>query len=163
MPLLDAYIPEGALTPEAETDLFAKLTDLLLTHEGADPTNPAVRSIAWLFLHRPAEVFVAGTRADAPRYRLVASVPEGQFDDERRAAMTESLTEAILDAEGGAYPRDPMRVWVFTQEVPDGTWGAGGRVVTLADIAGFAMGDADAGRKYADARLAARRGEAVPA
>ena len=43
MPMLDAYIPEGALSPEAEDKLLAQLTDLLLQHEGVDPTNQAAR------------------------------------------------------------------------------------------------------------------------
>ena len=46
MPMLDAYIPEGALSADAERALLARLTDLLIEHEGADPTNEAVRSIA---------------------------------------------------------------------------------------------------------------------
>jgi len=157
MPMLDAYIPAGALTPAAEERLLAELTDLLIENEGADPSNPQVRSIAWLFVHRPEAVFVAGSRADAPRYRLVASVPEGQYDPERREAMVRSITEAVLDAEQGAYERDPSRVWIFTPEVPDGTWGAIGRIVTLGDIAAFATGDAERGRQYAQERLAGRR------
>jgi phenylpyruvate tautomerase PptA (4-oxalocrotonate tautomerase family) len=161
MPMLDAYIPAGALTPAAEERLLAELTDLLIENEGADPSNPQVRSIAWLFVHRPEAVFVAGSRADAPRYRLVASVPEGQYDPERREAMVRSITEAVLDAEQGAYERDPSRVWIFTPEVPDGTWGAIGRIVTLADIAAFATGDAERGRQYAQERLAGRREAAV--
>jgi hypothetical protein len=28
MPILDAYIPEGALSPSAERDLLAKISDL---------------------------------------------------------------------------------------------------------------------------------------
>jgi len=32
--------------------------------------------------------------ATAPRYRFIASVPEGQFDDERRHAMVKEVTEA---------------------------------------------------------------------
>jgi len=160
MPMLDAFIPEGALSTKAESDLLAKLTDLLLFHEGADPTNAAARSIAWVFVHRPAAVSVAGAPADAPRYRFIPSVPEGQYDDERWQAMVEAVTEAVLDAEDGAYERDPMRVWVFPNEIPDGTWGAGGRIATLADIAGFAMGDPEKGRAYAEKRLGDRR---VPA
>jgi phenylpyruvate tautomerase PptA (4-oxalocrotonate tautomerase family) len=162
MPMLDAFIPDQALAPDAERQLLSNLTDILLRHEGADPSNPTVRSIAWVFLHRPASVFVAGEPATEPRYRIVASVPEGQFDDERRQAMVEAVTEAVLDAERGAYPRDPMRVWVFAREVPDGTWGGGGRINTLADIAGFALGDPEQGRQYAKQRLAERR-TAVPA
>jgi phenylpyruvate tautomerase PptA (4-oxalocrotonate tautomerase family) len=163
MPQLDAYIPAGALTPDAERDLMAKLTDVLIRNEGADPTNQTVRSIAWLFVHRSATVYVAGKPAEAPRYRFVASVPEGQFNAERRQAMVSDITEAVLDAEQGAYPRDPMRVWVFTPEVAEGTWGGGGRVVGLADIAGLALGDAEAGRDYAERVFTERRGEPVAA
>jgi phenylpyruvate tautomerase PptA (4-oxalocrotonate tautomerase family) len=163
MPQLDAYIPAGALSAQHEHDLIAKLTDLLIRHEGADPTNETVRSIAWVFVHRPEAVYVGGAPASAPRYRFVASVPEGQFNAERRQALTEAITDAVLDAEHGTYPRDPMRVWVFTLEVPEGTWGGGGRVVGLADIAGLAMGDADAGREYAERVFAERRGEPVAA
>jgi phenylpyruvate tautomerase PptA (4-oxalocrotonate tautomerase family) len=162
MPMLDAYIPEGALSPAAEERLLADLTDLLITHEGADPTNPQVRSIAWLFVHRPAAVYVAGAPADAPRYRFVASVPEGQYDADRRQAMVASITEAVLDAEEGVHDRDPSRVWVFTPEIPDGTWGALGGIVTLADIATFATGDPERGRAYAERRLAQRRSADVP-
>jgi len=161
MPMLDAYIPAGALSPAAEEQLLADLTDVLITNEGADPANPQVRSIAWLFVHRPEAVFVAGSRASAPRYRFIASVPEGQYDARRRNAMAHDITEAVLDAEDGAYDRDPARVWVFTPEVPDGTWGALGRIVTLADIAGFATGDPEQGRQYAEERLAGRH--AAPA
>jgi len=163
MPQLDAYIPAGALTRDAEDDLMAKVTDLLIRHEGADPTNQTVRSIAWVFLHRPETVYVGGRPAEVPRYRFIASVPEGQFNAERRQAMTAEITEAVLDAEQGAHPRDPMRVWVFTLEVPDGAWGGGGNVVTLADIAGLALGDADAGREYAERVFAERRAEPVAA
>lgn len=156
MPMLDAYIPRGALSEDAEHALLEQLTDILIRNEGADPANPAVRSIAWAFLHRPERVYVAGAPAAEPRYRLVASVPEGQFTAERRQAIVHELTDAVLDAEAGRHPRDPSRVWVFTPEVPDGTWGGGGRVATLADIAGFAMGDVEAGRRYAEETLAAR-------
>jgi phenylpyruvate tautomerase PptA (4-oxalocrotonate tautomerase family) len=155
--MLDAYIPAGALSPAAEEKLLARLTDVLIENEGADPSNAQVRSIAWLFVHRPEAVFVAGAPADAPRYRFVASVPEGQYDEDRRNAMVHDITEAVLDAEHGAHLRDPARVWVFTPEVPDGTWGALGRIVTLADIATFATGDPDRGRRYAEQRLAERR------
>jgi phenylpyruvate tautomerase PptA (4-oxalocrotonate tautomerase family) len=161
MPMLDAYIPTGALTPAAEDKLLSDLTDVLLTNEGADPSNPRVRSIAWLFVHRPEAVYVAGSRASAPRYRFVASVPEGQYEHERRQAMVRDITEAVLDAEDGAYERDPGRVWVFTPEIPDGTWGGFGQIATLADIATLATGDPERGRAYAEERLGARRGAAV--
>lgn len=163
MPMLDAYIPAGALAPAAEERLLAELTDTLITNEGADASNPQVRSIAWLFVHRPETVYVAGAPAQAPHYRFIASVPEGQYDAERRQAMVHDITEAVLDAEQGAYERDPGRVWVFTPEIPDGSWGGFGRIATLADIATLATGDPERGRRYAEERLGARRATAVTA
>jgi phenylpyruvate tautomerase PptA (4-oxalocrotonate tautomerase family) len=158
MPMIDITIPEGALAPHSERRLLARLTDVLLEHEGADPASPVARSLAWVFLHRPGAVYVAGEPVAEPRYRVVASVPEGQFDDDRRAAMVAAVTGAVLDAEGGTRPRDPARVWVFAHEVPDGTWGAGGRVARLGDIVGMVLQNVEHGRRYAQARLGARAG-----
>jgi phenylpyruvate tautomerase PptA (4-oxalocrotonate tautomerase family) len=155
--MIDITIPEGALAAHAERRLLHRLTDVLLEHEGADPTNPVARSLAWIFVHRPAAVLVAGEPSGDPRYRVVASVPEGQYDDERRSAMVAAVTDAVLDAEGGTRSRDPDRVWVFASEVADGTWGAGGRVRRLGDIVGMVLGNIEIGRRYAAARLGARR------
>ena len=110
-------------------------------------------------MHRPATVFTGGERSDVPRYKVVATVPEGQLDDERRAGLVKEITEAVLDAEDGAHPRDVFRVWVFTNEVPDGSWGGAGRIFRLADIAGFVLSDPEAGRLHAKKRLVAARAE----
>ena len=68
MPFLDAYIPEGALSPGAERELLAKITDLLLEHEGVDPKNERARSLAWVL--RPPR---AGVRGRCPAE--VAALP----------------------------------------------------------------------------------------
>jgi phenylpyruvate tautomerase PptA (4-oxalocrotonate tautomerase family) len=133
MPMLDAYIPEGALSPSVECELLATITDLLLEHEGVDPSNERARPLAWVFVHRP-QVYVAGAPPKSPRYRFICLVPEGQYDDERRAAVTARMTQAVAEAEGGAWPHPELRVCVFTCEVPDGWWGGGGRILRLADI-----------------------------
>ena len=153
MPMLDVTIPKEALSREAEAALLSKLTDLLILHEGADPSNAKVRQMAWVFLHRPEAVYVAGKQAEAPRYRLTVSVPQGQFDDSRRASMVKALTDAVLDAEEGKYPRDPFRVWVFPNEVPEGNWGAEGKIWKLADIAQVVVGDRAKAEEYARRRL----------
>jgi phenylpyruvate tautomerase PptA (4-oxalocrotonate tautomerase family) len=133
MPFLDAYIPEGALSPAAERELLARLTDLLLEYEGVDPSNENARHMTWVFVHRP-EVFVAGARPKTPRYRFICQVPEGQYNDERRVAVTAEMTQAVVEAEAGAFPHAEFRVAVFTCEVPDGWWGGGGRIIRLPDI-----------------------------
>lgn len=159
MPMLDAYIPEGALEASAERELIEKLTDILLKWEGADPKDPAARAIAWVFLHRPTQTFVGGEPAETPRYRIVASVPEGQLDAERRQGMVDAVTNAVLDAEPPGRQRDPFRVWVFTSQVPEGTWGAGGNVVGLADIVGYILNDPEAATAHAKRRLAIVKSE----
>src|SRR5438105_3780708 len=106
MPMLDAYIPQGALSPESERALLGELTDLLLRHEGADPADERTRSIAWVFVHRP-EVYVAGAAADAPRYRFICQVPEGQYNDERRAAV--EVAGAWVSRSGAARRRPRAR------------------------------------------------------
>lgn len=159
MPMLDAYIPEGALTADAEQDLLAELTDVLLQWEGVDPQNALARSIAWVFLHRPAAVLVGGAPATAPRYKVVVAVPAGQLDDERRAGMVSAVTDAILRAEGATHAADAYRIWVFTQEVPDGTWGGGGKIQRLADVATFVLdGDREAGEAHAARSSVSRAG-----
>jgi phenylpyruvate tautomerase PptA (4-oxalocrotonate tautomerase family) len=102
---------------------------------------------------------VAGASAELPRYRIIASVPEGQLDAENRASMVRAATDAILDAEPDGRPRDAYRVWVFTHQIPEGTWGAGGRIYGLADIVGFVLDDAEAGRAHAKRRLAITKAE----
>lgn len=160
MPMCDAYIPKDALPEDAERELLSRVTDLLLEHEGADPSNEAVRSIAWLFVHRH-EMFVAGAPAEGPHYKFVCRVPEGQYDDDRRAAVTADITQAVVEAEAGRWPNPEFRVWVFSWEVPDGTWGGLGKIFRLPDIAGFAV--SPQAREAAEERLEARRREEAAA
>jgi phenylpyruvate tautomerase PptA (4-oxalocrotonate tautomerase family) len=156
MPMLDVYIPEHALPAEAEHQLLGQLAEILIEHEGADPADPVARSLAKVWLHRPAAMLHAGETPAAPHYKVIASVPQGQLDDQRTASVVAAITEAILAAEAGRYDQDSLRIWVIGNEIPDGNWGAGGRVVRLADIAGLVLRDADKGREYAQQRLLGR-------
>ncbi|GIF13455.1 Tautomerase enzyme [Actinoplanes teichomyceticus] len=158
MPMLDVYVPQGALPPEAEAALVDRLTAILIRHEGFDPDDPVTRSVSWAFVHRPVAVHVGGSPADAPRYRVVPSVPEGQLDAAARAAVVAEVTEAVLDAEDGAWPRDPGRVWVFPTEIPEGHWGGRGRITPLATILARLTGDdPERARALAAARIDASR------
>jgi phenylpyruvate tautomerase PptA (4-oxalocrotonate tautomerase family) len=133
MPMCDAYIPAGALSPEAERELVAKLTDLLLIHEGGRPSNERSRVLTWVFVHR-VEAYAAGQPTSAPHYKFVCSVPEGQYNEERRAAVTAEITQAVAEVERGEWADPVQRVWVFTHEVRDGEWGIRGRTLHLPDL-----------------------------
>lgn len=159
MPMLDVYIPDGALQPVAEAALLNRITEILVRHEGFDPADPVTRSVSWLWLHRPAGVYVGGALADAPRYKVVPSVPEGQLDEHKRASVIAEVTEAILDAENGAWPRDASRIWVFPTEIPEGHWGGWGQIRPLATILARLTGDTKRARTLARERITATRAE----
>jgi phenylpyruvate tautomerase PptA (4-oxalocrotonate tautomerase family) len=155
MPFCDAYISEGALSPSAERELLGRITDLLLEHEGVDPTNEMGRRLAWVFVHRH-EMYVAGEPAQAPHYRFVCHVPEGQYNDERRAAVIAAMTKAVVEAEDGSWPHPELRVVVFTNEIKDGTLGGAGRILRLPDIYELFLAGGES-REAAEQVLAARR------
>lgn len=155
MPMIDAFIPENALTPMAEEGLFRDVTELVVKHEIGDSANERARNAAWVFVHRPT-IFVAGAPARSPRYRFIVSVPEGQFDAERRQAITAEITAAVANAENRLVDDVKARVWVITAEVPDGAWGARGQINHLPDILTLFLGEQ--GRTIALERLGKRAG-----
>ncbi len=131
MPMIDVTIPEGVLKPEAEDRLMKELTDILIKAEGYSADNKAAQSVTWLFLHYTAKLYQAGERAKTPRYRIVPTVPEGQYNDANRERLVKECTEAVVRAAG----EDARKyVWVFPTEMPDGHWGAQGRILRLPEI-----------------------------
>ncbi|MHA6204884.1 tautomerase family protein [Dyella soli] len=155
MPMIDAFIPEHALTPEAEGHLLEELTDILIRAEGYDPGNPVAQRISVLYLHRPAAVLVGGEPSKLPRYRIIPSAPEGQYTDESRATLVKEITEAVARAENTPFEEIAPRVWIFPTEIPDGQWGAKGIILRLPDIHAMLAGEEK--RHEGVDRLARRR------
>lgn len=155
MPMIDAFIPENALAPQAEQELLGEVMEVVLKHELGDLANERARNACWVFVHRPT-IYVAGAPATAPHYRFIVSVPEGQFDEDRRLGMTREITAAVARAERRRPEEVGARVWVITAEIPDGSWGAHSRVVRLPEILSSLLGER--GRVVAMERLAKRAG-----
>jgi phenylpyruvate tautomerase PptA (4-oxalocrotonate tautomerase family) len=162
--MIDAYIPLGALTDEAEKALLKDVSDMVVRHEirrTVDIANPSAEveaslkrasSIAWTFVHRP-EMYVAGVQPNMPYYKFHITVPESQNDDTFRAASVRDITAAVATAEDGKWPHPEFRVWVFTSEMPDGSWGGVGQIIRLGDILSFVLGQdvhADGAQRVAD-------------
>jgi phenylpyruvate tautomerase PptA (4-oxalocrotonate tautomerase family) len=155
MPMIDAYIPEGALTAAAETKLFSELTEILVTLEGFEPTNKLARAATWIFLHRP-NVLSAAVPSKLPRYRFHLTVPEGQYTDEICEEIVKQVSAAVARAEGAPVEEVSKRTWVFPLEIDNGRWGSRGQVRDLPDIMNLLVGGEDA-RKVGEERLARRR------
>ncbi|MHC2253812.1 phenylpyruvate tautomerase PptA (4-oxalocrotonate tautomerase family) [Bradyrhizobium embrapense] len=155
MPMIDVTIPEGALEPDAEARLIKELGDILIGHEGFDPANKVAQGVTVVFLHRPAAVYVAGAPSPSPRYRIVPTVPEGQYTEASRAALVKDVTDAVVRADGGSFEDVAPQVWVFPTEIPDGQWGSRGVIRPLPDIQAFIAGEHE--REVGEERLARRR------
>ncbi|KUZ69196.1 Tautomerase enzyme [Burkholderia ubonensis] len=155
MPMIDALIPQDALTPEAEARLLKEMTDILLRAEGFEPDNANAQSVSVLFLHRPAATYVGGVPSTRPRYRIVPTVPEGQYTDAARETLVREITSAVVRAEGGTHEDVAPRVWVLPTEMPDGQWGSRGTIRRLPDIQAFIAGEHE--RQTGAERLARRR------
>ncbi|KHK57976.1 Tautomerase enzyme [Ralstonia sp. A12] len=158
MPMIDALIPESALTPQAEARLFKELSDILIEAEGYRSDNKIAQSVTVLNLHRPAAVYVGGEPSKLPRYRIIPTVPEGQYSDESRKTLVRRITEAVARAENGTFEDVATRVWVFPTEIPDGQWGSRGLIRSVADIHAMLVDDPEQWRVGSE-RLARKRRE----
>jgi len=58
---------------------------------------------------------------------------EGWLSPTRKRLMVESVTRAVVDAEG--VPKTREMTYVLVHEVPDGGWGYQGAVLTKTDFA----------------------------
>jgi phenylpyruvate tautomerase PptA (4-oxalocrotonate tautomerase family) len=164
MPMCDAYIPRDALPAGVERAMLHRISELLIDHElrraedlvddhDVEASRVRARALAWVSVLRH-EAYVASEPVEAPHYKFVVNVPEGQADEQFRIAVTRDVTRAVADAEGGRWPAPERRVWVFTWEVPDGTWGAGGKIGRLGDVMGYLSPRL---REPAEERLRGRR------
>ncbi|HEY1277063.1 MAG TPA: tautomerase family protein [Thermoleophilaceae bacterium] len=141
MPMIDFTLPQGTFDEEALDRLSDSLMRALLRAERA-PEEAATRgSIAWFFVHDlpPSRMYGGGRRLEGgrPAFRLDISVPEGALSPRRKNEFVEEATRLIVEATG-ADPSDPAaagRVWILFREVAEGSWGAGGRVVGIEEIA----------------------------
>ena len=142
MPMFELTCPQGALDPAARSRLADDLSTALLRAEGA-PDTEFFRSITWGYVRElPADAVLAGGRpVAAPTFRLDVTTPEGALSDRRREGLMAEATRVVSEA-AGLSEGEAGRVWVLLHEIPDGSWGAAGRVVRYQQLVQFARGEA---------------------
>ncbi|MDQ2631571.1 MAG: tautomerase family protein [Actinomycetota bacterium] len=134
MPMIDLTYPDGALPAERRQALVEDLTTVLLRAERA-PDTDFFRSVTWIYLHElPADAVIAAGRPVAePTFRVEVRVPEGALSQRRKEEFVAEATRVVLEA-AGLEEADAMRVWVLIAEVPEGSWGAAGNVVSFEQL-----------------------------
>ncbi|MCP2167224.1 tautomerase family protein [Goodfellowiella coeruleoviolacea] len=137
MPMIQLTVPAGALTPTGRDSVRQELAEALLRWEGA-PNTAFFRAQAWIYLHELPPGCQVTAEDDAPRFRVDITVPAGALSERRKAGLVGEATSIVLAA-AGLTEADAPRVWVLIHEQPDGTWGAGGSIVRLADLVAIAQ------------------------
>ena len=142
MPFVEVFTPRGAVSEARRNLLGERLVACVMQAEGA-PDTPAARSISWLIWQEMDGWWVGGRRAAASapaRFVVRVAVPAGSLDDTKRRDMVERVTRVLAETDD-----DPARLthepvaWVHINEIPEGNWGAMGRVVRFGDIATFVV------------------------
>jgi phenylpyruvate tautomerase PptA (4-oxalocrotonate tautomerase family) len=78
----------------------------------------------------------------APRFRLDITVFEGAVDKDRKERPAADV-HAALCAAAGIEPRGPraFHIWTPINEVPEGNWAAGGKIIYYQQVKGLASED----------------------
>jgi phenylpyruvate tautomerase PptA (4-oxalocrotonate tautomerase family) len=142
MPFVEVFVPTGSLTDAQRAHITDTLVAEVMVAEGA-PDTAAARSISWLLMHEVDTWVVGGQKLDGSeptRFVVRVAVPSGSLDDAKRADMVQRITRVLADADDNPerFSLEPV-AWVHINEIPEGNWGALGRVVGFADIAGFVV------------------------
>ncbi|HCT80420.1 MAG TPA: 4-oxalocrotonate tautomerase [Micromonosporaceae bacterium] len=135
MPRIDVSYSTGALSSAAQKTLPPQLAAAMLRWEKA-PDTPYMRSISWVHLCE-VETFDADGPASG-HFVVDVNVPAGALNDRRREGLVAEFTQLVLEA-AGLSEEDAMQVWVIVHEISDGHWGAGGKIVRLADLREIVM------------------------
>jgi 4-oxalocrotonate tautomerase family enzyme len=136
LPILHVYVTEGLLDDGQKKRLFEGLTKAVLRGEAA-PDNAKTRSVTWVFLHemKKGTWAVGGVVSDSLRFLVEIEIPQGALNDRRRQRMAAGVGQVLTDIAGRELPMVDSMVKI--QEVIDGDWSAGGKVLRLRDIAAF--------------------------
>ncbi|MCD0452987.1 tautomerase family protein [Actinocorallia sp. API 0066] len=137
MPMIKLTVPAGSLTEKGRDGVQRDLAAALLRWEGA-PDTEFFRSVAWSYLIELPPGAQTTAEDEAPRFLVEVTVPEGALSERRKAGLVEEATQIVLAA-ADLTSADALRVWVLIQEQPDGTWGAGGSIIRLADLKALAQ------------------------
>lgn len=137
MPLAEISITKGTFDRMKIERLAQDLTTIFLDHQGAMPGSIAARAITCVEITEVDQlmVFVGGEPSYTARFRILFTVPIGSLSEERKQSLVDETTRLIFTLEGSNRPiEEAYHIWCLINEVPDGNWGAAGRVFRWRDI-----------------------------
>ncbi|MBX4949346.1 Tautomerase enzyme [Rhizobium binae] len=133
-------IPEGLLSPAAQAETFAGLTEAVLEVSGLEGNAFMTSNVVGSIHVLPKEhVLVAGKPAEAAFVEL--KLPEiALATPEAKRTFIEKATDVVERAAGGRLRRE--HIWSNIVYAPDGAWGIAGRSYDNNDLIGAITGSA---------------------
>lgn len=137
MPNILVKIPKGAFPGEHRRLLARGITAAATAAEQMPPDDPAAQSLCWVLVEEvDAGQWTCGG-ADAIALLLpcmaIVHVPQGVLDEGARGRYAQQMHQAFVQAMPASDARR-LATSTLLQEVPDGHWGANGRLWHLADF-----------------------------
>src|ERR1700688_2904786 len=125
-------IPEGLLSPEAQAEAFAGLTDAILGVAGLTGNAFMTANIIGSINVLPKEHVLAAGKPIAAAF-IELKLPEiALATPETKQAFIEGATDVVEKAAGGRLKRE--HIWSNIVYAPEGAWGIAGRSYGNADL-----------------------------
>jgi len=132
-------VPEGLLSPEAEGQVFAGLTDALLEVSQLAGNAFMEQNVVGTINRLPSAHVFAGGKPSAAAFIELKLPSIALATAEAKQAFTERATDVVEHAAKGRVQRD--HIWTNIVYAEDGSWGIGGRAFANTDL-GEAIGKA---------------------
>lgn len=135
-------VPEGLLSPEAQAEAFAGLTNAILEVAGLTGNTFMKANIIGSINVLPKEhILAAGKPIEAAFVEL--KLPEVALaTPEAKRAFIEKATNVVEKAAGGRLKRE--HIWSNIVYAPEGAWGIAGRSYSNVDLVDAITGAATA-------------------
>jgi phenylpyruvate tautomerase PptA (4-oxalocrotonate tautomerase family) len=137
MPIIEMFVPEGALDAEQKAALHRLVGRQVTEAEGGSGDSAIERALTWMFITecRGDAWSVGGepvTQDGIARYFVRIAVPSGSMNDAKRHDLAARVNAAIGEAVGRTP--GPLDTICVVEEIPAGNWSGGGIVVDWRDI-----------------------------
>lgn len=134
MPLIQVTAPKDTLNKNEQDTLMTRLSNAVLTAEGAPITDPGAQALVWAYYDEKPKgtVYVGGKNLEEPPFRIAVTTPQGALHEATRQSLVEEIGRIVDDIVGPFEGR--LNHWAMLYEVSEGSWAGGGQVFPLAGI-----------------------------
>ena len=136
MPMIDVFVPQGALPDAMLAALAGDIAQAALREEGYAGSRFAA-SVTWTYVHEmPAgRLLVGAGPCTSPVWRVEVASPAGSLTPRAKARLADEVAGLVQAASRDAEDRTPAgRVWCLFHDIAEGEWFAGGRAASAAAI-----------------------------